>query len=83
MNIFGSETILNIDAKIYTDDEKRNIIYSFIEYPYELYIDKKEMILAQIQACERLLKYVKEDEDKTALGKEISYLKLSLDMTTY
>ena len=32
-----------------------------------LYIDKKEIIVAQIQACERLLKYVKDEMDITAI----------------
>jgi hypothetical protein len=38
--------------------KKANIIYSFVDSYHSLCLDKKEIILAQIQGCERLLKYV-------------------------
>jgi len=39
--------------------------------------------LAQIQACERLLKYAKDGEEITTLKDEITKLKLVLDLIRY
>ncbi|MGB0004315.1 MAG: hypothetical protein WBP74_06625 [Nitrososphaeraceae archaeon] len=43
-------------------------------------MSKKEIILAQIQACERLLKYVTDENDMSILGKEVAELRLALDL---
>ena len=78
MNIIDSETVFNIDTKVSSRKDKRNIIYSFVEQPHNLYIDKKEIILAQLHACERLLKYFKDSVDVGFINKEIADLKTSL-----
>ena len=40
-------------------------------------------MLAQIQACERLLKYAKDEEEIDVLKEEISKLRLALDLIRY
>jgi len=39
--------------------------------------------LAQIQACNRLLKYAKDESDREAINRELGELKLTLDMMHY
>ncbi len=43
-------------------------------------LDKKDIILSEIQACERLLKYTRDENDKITLENEILELKLALDL---
>jgi hypothetical protein len=83
MNIAQTENPFVIEAKTCGCKNKKNITYSFIESSHSLCIDRREIILAQIQACERLLKYVKEDIDLRLIEKEISELKLTQDLISY
>ncbi len=83
MNIAEPETQFIIEAKTCGCKDKRNITYNFIESSHNLCMDRKEILLAQLRACERLLKYAKEDVDLQAIQKEISDLKLILDMIRY
>jgi hypothetical protein len=83
MNIAQTENPFVIEAKTCGCKNKKTITYSFIESSHSLCIDRREIILAQIQACERLLKYVKEDIDLRLIEKEISELKLTQDLISY
>jgi hypothetical protein len=83
MNIAQTENPFIIEAKTCGCKNKKNITYSFIESSHSLCIDRREIILAQIQACERLLKYVKEEMDLRIIKKEISELKLAQDLISY
>jgi len=83
MNIINSETPIIVEAKTCGYNNERIVSYKFIESLHDLYIDKKEIIVAQIQACERLLKYVKDEIDSITIKKEISELKLALDLIHY
>ena len=83
MNIVQTENPFVIEAKTCGCKNKKNITYSFIESNHSLCINRREIILAQIQACERLLKYVKEDIDSRIIKKEISELKLAQDLISY
>lgn len=84
MNIVNAETPFIIEAKTCSCKNKKNISYSFVESIHNLCVDRKDIILAQIQACERLLKYVKDDiELVKVIDKEISELKLALDLVHY
>jgi hypothetical protein len=56
MNVAEKENQFEMEAKTLNHKKKRNIIYSFVDSYHSLCLDKKEIILAQIQACERLLK---------------------------
>jgi hypothetical protein len=84
MNLAGIESPFIMEAKTCgCKNKERNISYHFIESTHSLCVDKKEIIVAQIQACERLLKYVKDEMDIIAIKKEISELKLALDLIHY
>ena len=71
MNIIERENPIIVEAKTCgcntasnnnnnKNSQKKSITYHFIESAHILCLDKNELILAQIQACERLLKYSKE-----------------------
>ncbi|MER5175689.1 MAG: hypothetical protein ABJB76_05135 [Candidatus Nitrosocosmicus sp.] len=83
MNIAQTENPFVIEAKTCGCKNKKNITYSFIESSHSLCIDRREIILAQIQACERLLKFIKDKIELAAIEKEISELKLAQDLTSY
>ena len=83
MNIAQTENPFVIEAKTCGCKNKKNITYSFIGSSHSLCIDRREIILAQIQACERLLKFIKDKIELAAIEKEISELKLAQDLTSY
>jgi hypothetical protein len=83
MNIVNSETPIIIEANTCRCNKKRNVSYKLIYSLHSLYVDKREIMLSQIQACERLLKYVKDETDLIIIKKEISDLKFSLDLISY
>lgn len=68
-----------IEAKTTGLKKSRNVTYSLVDSYLTACIDKKEIILKQIQACERLLKYTSDRLDQIILEKEIADLKLILD----
>lgn len=82
MNIADPETSIKIVAKACGCTEKRKISYAFLQSYHDLCLDKKEIVSAQLEACERLLKYAADQNDKTALEQEIKELKLALDLMT-
>ena len=43
-------------------------------------MDKRDILLNQIQACEKLLEYAVEEKDIEAVAKEIDELKSALDL---
>ena len=85
MNIAQIETLFEIEAKACgCKNNKRVISYRFIESTHGLCIDRREIIIAQIHACERLLKHTtKDNDDLLLIQREISELKLALDLTRY
>jgi hypothetical protein len=84
MNITEGETPFNIVAKTCgcndnDNDKTKKVTYTFIDAYHGLYIDKKDIISAELQACEILLKDNSADEiDRRATEKEIAELKFSL-----
>jgi len=82
MNITEGETPFNIVAKTCgcnDNDNTKKVTYTFIDAYHGLYIDKKDIISAELQACERLLKDNSADEiDRRATEKEIAELKFAL-----
>jgi hypothetical protein len=80
MNVTNLESSIQIDAKICGSVERRRIAYSIMEFHHSLYINRKDIILAQISACGLLYKYTTDSFDKNILKKEISDLKLMLDL---
>ena len=67
-------------AKLLSNQSNRQVLYAFSDNLEVLFLDKKEMILNQIRACEKLLKYALDNDDRKAVEKEIDELKSSLDL---
>jgi hypothetical protein len=80
MNVTDLESSIQIDAKICGSTQRRKIAYSIIDFHHTLCINKKDIILAQISACELLYKYTTDRFDSNVLKKEILDLKLMLDL---
>ena len=80
MNLPDIDSTIQIDAKLCGSSHKRGIAYSVMEFHHSLYINKKDIILGQIRACELLYKYAIDNLDSNVLRKEILDLKLMLDL---
>lgn len=80
MNILEVEFPLKIEAKTSRYNNKTNVIYSVAELQHNFCIDKKEIIMEQIKACENLSRYTNNKSDSLALEREISELKSALDI---
>lgn len=62
-----------------TDSAKR-VAYKFNEAFHSVCIDRRDILLTEIAACERLLKYSDDVSDIMAVEKELSELKMALDL---
>ena len=80
MNILEIEFPLKIEAKTTKYNDKTNIIYSIAELQHNICINKKEIKREQIKACENLSRYTTNKTDTLALQREISELKIALDI---
>ena len=80
MNILEIEFPLKIEAKTTKYNDTTNIIYSIAELQHNICINKKEIIREQIKACENLSRYTTNKTDTLALQREISELKIALDI---
>jgi hypothetical protein len=56
------------------------VTYFIIDSCHSLCLDKKDLIYAEIEACNRLSRYTRDEIDKKVIEKEIVELKLSLDL---
>lgn len=61
-------------------EKNRRVAYKFMDGFHTLCIDNKDIILAEIDACEVLLRACNDQGDRNAIDKEISELKLVLDL---
>lgn len=82
MNISYAESPLTVIAKTCgcKDADTKKVTYTFVDSYHNLCLDKKDIILAEIEeAYERLLKYIsdKDDEDRQLVEKEIAELKMA------
>lgn len=80
MNILEVEFPLKIEAKTTRYNDQTNVIYSIAELQHNFCIDKKEIIIEQIKACENLSRYNINKSDSLALEREISELKIALNI---
>ena len=80
MNIFGSERVLVLTAKTCGPASgTRKIVYLPGGSNHILCVDKREIILSQLHACQKLLPHA-QDLDRELVEKEISELKMALDL---
>jgi len=85
VNISEAESQYEIMAKTCgCKDKNRKVTYSFIDTYHSLCHDKKDIILGQIEACERLLKYTaaytSDEIERKIIESEIDELKMALDL---
>ncbi len=81
MNIPDSEEPYEIVAKTCGCKEKnRKVTYSFVDTYHALCKDKKDIIVSEIQACERLRNYTRDEIDANVIETEIAELKMTLDL---
>ena len=76
------ESSFVIQAKTIGHKQRRNVIYSVENSYHNICIDKRGILLEQIQACERVLRYTGDRilGSQIILEKEIADLKLMLDL---
>lgn len=84
MNIIEAEVPVKIVAKTCgcRDRNRRRITYEFVDSYHSLCLGKKDIIYAELEACERLLMYTPDKEDKKTVESEISELRTVLDLLT-
>lgn len=88
MNITDTETPSLVVAKVCgpkdkgnsTEKNKKKITYSVAEEYHSLSLDKKDITLSELNACERLLEYTKDVSDEEVIEREITELKMTLDL---
>ncbi|HEU4467794.1 MAG TPA: hypothetical protein VFR61_02000 [Nitrososphaeraceae archaeon] len=85
LNISEEEAPYDIVAKTCEcENRRRKVTYSMIDTCHSLCHDKKDLILGQIEACQRLVKYIAKDGrdeiHRQAILSEIDELKMILDL---
>lgn len=80
MNISGTEAESAMVAKTCGCKEKRAVRYNFVDSYHNLSLDKKDLIVAELAACEKLLKYTIDPHDKKAIETEIGELRMAIDL---
>ena len=81
MNISTAEVLLKVDAKTCLYKQRyRKVTYSVIDTGGTLYLDNKDIISAQLEACEQLLKYTEVVVDREAIQKEMAELSMILEL---
>jgi hypothetical protein len=83
MNISETETPVSVVAKTCGSKEnnKRKVTYAFVDSYHSLCLDKKDIMYAELAACE-LLKYAVDEGDKKTIQSGIAELKMALDLLT-
>ncbi|WP_415283973.1 hypothetical protein [Candidatus Nitrososphaera sp. FF02] len=81
MNVMNSEVNQAIVAKTCgCTDRGRKVTYNFVDTYHALCLDKKDIMIAQLRACELLLKYASDEPERKIVEKEISELSMALDL---
>jgi len=78
MNII--EIPFMVEAKTMGNQKTKKVSYHFNESPHSLCLDKEDIMLAQIHACERLLNLTEDQIDLAAVEEEISKLKFAIEL---
>ncbi len=81
MNIITEEYDSPVMAKTCgCKSNKRKVTYSFLNESHSLCLDRKDLMMAQLEACDKLTKYATDEADRKAVEKEINELKMTLDL---
>lgn len=84
MNICGSEVSMSISARTCNCKDKngKRVAYTLIDSYHGLCIDKKDIIISELEACITLLKYSTDEADRSTIKREIGQLRTMLDLLT-
>jgi hypothetical protein len=64
-------------------ESRRKVAYSLINETHGLCLDKKDLIISQLEACGKLLRYTSDENDnRIVLEREVRELKMALDLMT-
>ncbi|HZA68724.1 MAG TPA: hypothetical protein VE548_03420 [Nitrososphaeraceae archaeon] len=81
MNIAETESPAVISAKTCSCKERTmKVTYFFTDSSHTLCLDKRDLIYAEIEACNRLSRHTRDEIDREVIEKEIAELKMSLDL---
>ncbi len=81
MNVTESEEPYEIIAKTCGCKIKdKKVTYSFVDSYHGLSKDKKDIIISEIEACERLRNYTRDESDWKVIETEIAELKTTLGL---
>ena len=82
MNISETEAPVRLVAKTCGCEHKNKnkVTYEFVDSYQSLCLDKKDIIYAEIEASDTLLKDVSDERDKKTIESEISELAMALDL---
>jgi hypothetical protein len=80
MNLTDTESPTILAKTCGCKEKIMKVTYFFIDSCHSLCLDKKDLIYAEIEACNRLSRYTRDEIDKKVIEKEIAELKLSLDL---
>ena len=59
---------------------RRKVMYTFLDAYHGLYLDKKEFLMAQLDAYKRLSKLREDNADFKVIDMEIAELKMAVDL---
>lgn len=76
MNIAYTEVPLRITAKTCGYEEKKKVAYTFIDEYHNTSLDKRDIIIAELEACKQGL----HKTDEYTIKKEIDELRMTLDL---
>jgi hypothetical protein len=60
----------------------RKVAYSLLNETHGLCLDKKDIIIGELEACEKLQRSPYENDNRIVLEREIRELKMALDLMT-
>ncbi len=62
------------------NQKTKNVSYYFNESPHSLCLNREDIMIAQIQACERLFNLTKDQTELVAIEKETVKLKFAIEL---
>lgn len=77
--IFAQDDVQFIEAWT-CGNKNRRVAYKFMDGFHSLCIEKKDIMIAEIGACEMLLRECREEVCRKVVEKEIAELKMALDL---
>ena len=80
MNISTQTDNPLLAAKLCSTARNKRVTYAFMDNSDVVFLDKKDILLNQLLACERLLKYASEQNDRLTILEEVEELKSALDL---